>query len=373
MKKRKDERYQIQVDIGTDENGKRVRKTVYGKSPKEAKKNADILRLAFGRGISDISTPLNQWIDMFLAVEKRRITLPEYNTKSYRLKRFERFAGAKTIPYSIKPFTVNQFLILLADEKKAEKTIREYKNTISQFFRFAKQNGGISDNPCESISIPLAEKKHNRRALSAAEQKRIANLPDELYPGKAMALICMWAGLRRGEAAALLWEDINFKDKTIRVNKSYNFKEQKIKAPKTEAGIRYVPLLPCLEDYLNTIPKSSPYVFGKLMQEWDWDKELSHILKYLDKEYGNPDVIPKRISSKYVVVVTIDAFTWHELRHTYCTILYDNDIPLKVAMKWMGHKSAKMTEEIYTHLSAEKEDTAKQAILSYGSQMVVNT
>lgn len=371
MKARKDGRYQVQVDLGTDENGRRIRKTVYGTSPQKAKKNADTLRLAYGRGITDLDTPLSMWIEAFLINESRKTSTTNYNLKKYRLNSFKDYAGAKAIPYKIKPFEISSFLFSLADDKKSEKTIKEYKNVINQLFVFIKINGGIAQNPCESIQIPRAEKKHERRALTSEEQKRLANLPDDLFPGKAMALICMWAGLRRGEATALLWNDIDFKNNSIRVNKSWDYKSNSLKEPKTKAGERLVPLLPCLADYLKTIPHNSPYVFGKLLAQWEWERELANILRYLEKEYGNEKALPKKIKNKYVLRLTIEPFTWHELRHTYCTLLYDNDIPLKVAMLWMGHKSQEMTAQVYSHLSKEKEEAAREAILNYGSQVVV--
>ncbi len=374
MKQRADGRYQIQVDLGTDETGKRIRKTVYGASPKEAKKNADALRLAFGRGIdpSEINTKLSRWIELFLINEKRKSTESVYKNKKYRLLRFEGFVGANTPLINIKTYTINAFLFALADEDKSQKTIKEYKNVINQLFRFARINEGIVNNPCDNVQIPKARQKKERRALTSTEQLWLANLPDEIYPGKAMALVCMWAGLRRGEATALTWADIDFKQNMIRVTKAYDFKSDTLKEPKTEAGVRYVPLLPCLAEYLKRLPRNSAYVFGKRLSQWEWDRELAHILRYLESEYGNPKATPKTTGSKYVVSLTIDPFTWHELRHTYCTLLYDNDIPLKVAMNWMGHKSQDMTAKVYSHLSEEKKTAATEMIMTYGSQIVVN-
>lgn len=370
MTKRKDGRYQIQVDLGY-ENGKRIRKTVYGNSPKEVKQNADALRLLYGKGIKDLDITLNQWKKLFLNKEKFQTTDTNYKAKSSKLTIFENKIGKETKMIEIKPYMVSNFLCTLVSDGRSKKTIKEYKSVLNQLFRYAFVNNIIPSNPMDYVEIPVGKEKKPRRALTKEEQERLAKMPD-FYPGKAMALTCMWAGLRRGEATALLWSDIDFKNNTIRVNKSWDFNGKKLKETKTQAGMRLVPLLPCLADYLKTLPKNSPYVFGKRLEQWDWHRELAHILRYLEKEYGNPKATPKTYKNKYTIVLTIPYFTWHELRHTYCTILYDNDIPLKVAQTWMGHKSQEMTAEIYSHLSNEKEQAAKQAILQFGSQMVVN-
>lgn len=371
MKERKDNRYQVQVDLGKDENGKRIRKTVYGSSPKEAKKKADAVKLAYGKGVTT-NLSIEQWIDAFLVKEKFKSTETNYKAKKSKLDIFKANIDKNIKAVEVKPFLLQNFFATLVSNGRSVKTIKEYKSVLNQLFSFIFVNGGIVNNPCDYVELPKGKPKKQRRALTSEEQIRIANLPNDIYPGKAMALVCMWAGLRRGEATALLWSDIDFKNSTIRVNKSYDFKQGELKETKTEAGMRLVPLLPCLANYLKTLPKTSPYVFGKRLEQWEWHKAQAHILRYLEKEYGNPKATPKTYKNKYTMKLTIPYFSWHELRHTYCTILYDNDIPLKVAMVWMGHKSQEMTAEIYSHLSAEKEKTAKETILTYGSQMVVN-
>ena len=370
MKKRSDGRYQVQVELGT-KDGKRIRKTVYGETQKEAKKNADALKLAYGKGIEDVNLTLSQWKDAFLTKEKYKTTETNYKAKESKLNIFQ--AHITDIPLiSIKPYMIEGFFSSLVSKGRSVKTVKEYKSVLNQFFSFAFINGGIISNPCDYVELPKGKPKKKRRALTKEEQERVANLPNDIFPGKAMALLCMWAGLRRGEATALLWSDIDFKNNTIRINKSYDFKQKELKSTKTDAGVRLVPLLPCLSDYLKTIPKTSTYVLGKRTEEWDWHREQAHIFRYFEKQYGNPKAAPKTYKNKYTMVLTVPYFSWHELRHTFCTLLYDNDIPLKVAMVWMGHKSQEMTAEVYSHLSQEKEQAAKQAILQFGSQMVVN-
>ena len=61
-------------------------------------------------------------------------------------------------------------------------------------------------------------------------------------------------------------------------------------------------------------------------------------------------------------------FTLHQLRHSFCTMLYYNDIGIKEAQELMGHSSADMVYDIYTHLDMEKGqvfDKLKKAIKKY--------
>lgn len=57
--------------------------------------------------------------------------------------------------------------------------------------------------------------------------------------------------------------------------------------------------------------------------------------------------------------VTIRA---HDLRHSYCTMLYDSGVDLKTAMLWMGHADQTMTMQIYTHLTDTRRKEAENAL-----------
>ncbi len=57
-------------------------------------------------------------------------------------------------------------------------------------------------------------------------------------------------------------------------------------------------------------------------------------------------------------------FTYHQLRHSYCTMLYYANIKIKKAQELMGHSSADMVYNIYTHLDETREN-ARQQINDY--------
>lgn len=378
MKKRKDGRYRLKVNAGTDKSGKIKYKYVYADTKKEAQRKADELKTAIGRGLNsdEINSTLFKWIDLFLASEKQRLTPQEYKTKEYRLYIFKNHYNKGTKIADIRAFEIEDILYQLADKnpktgnKSSKKTITGYKQTISQLFKFAQMNSAIISNPCDMIREISAEKKKTRRALTLTEQNQILNLPDYMFPAKAMAYLGMLAGLRRGEIASLKWEDIDFENKFIRIERSYNYKTNSIKSPKTENGIRIVPLVECLENYLLTIPRKSEYVIGKIPKQYEWEKCQCEIMQYIDKD-ADEQLKTIRLSDRYNVLLSIKPFGWHELRHTYATMLYDYNVPVKAAQKFLGHAQTSTTMDIYTHLSKEKEIESINLIRQYGGQMGV--
>jgi integrase len=88
--------------------------------------------------------------------------------------------------------------------------------------------------------------------LNEEERNRVMEFEHRAKPS---AMLMMLSGLRRGEATALQWNDIDFTNNKISVSKSYNFKTKEIKAPKNgKARVVSVPQI--LIDYLKTFLES---------------------------------------------------------------------------------------------------------------------
>ena len=65
-------------------------------------------------------------------------------------------------------------------------------------------------------------------------------------------------------------------------------------------------------------------------------------------------------------------FSYYQLRHSYCTMLYYAGIKIKKAQELMGHSSADMVYDIYTHLDEEREN-ANEQINNYISTKILTT
>lgn len=133
---------------------------------------------------------------------------------------------------------------------------------------------------------------------------------------------------RRGEATALLWSDIDFKNKTITVDKSYNFKQKELKTPKNGKS-RTVVITDILAEYLSSVPQTSIYVLtnkkGQMMSDTSWKRLFDSYMYCMNLEYG---VFNKKYSkfAPEKIPMSIRPFTPHMLRHTFCTIMYEAGI-----------------------------------------------
>ncbi len=357
---RADGRIAVQVYLGKGEDGKRRIKTVYGNTQKEANEKAAELKAQLGKGldVANKTKTFKEWAKLFLASQKVMLSASEYELKKNRLQFFYDYFGEANIE-SIRPFQIEAALMKLAEKNpttgnpSAKKTLSVYKQVCGQVFKFAIKNRVVEYNPAEYAELPQNAPQKERRALTETERKWIMECDSTEQRAKRAAMIAMFCGLRRGEMTALTWNDINFKDKTITVNKSYNFKSNTVKLPKTAAGVRTVPMPDTLVEFLKNEKKEGINVIvtksGKLMTESAWKRMLESFL--IDLEIAHGTGKKKKKCAPEPTVFTIQLFGWHDLRHTYATLLYEAGVDVLTAQYLLGHASASTTMEIYTHLS----------------------
>jgi integrase len=379
--KRTDGRYMVKVYIGI-KDGKKSYKYVYGKTQKEADIKADELKVSLRKGI-DISASNDSfkvWAEYWLASKRYEVSADRYSTLVSRSALW--IDALKNTQISqIKPFELQTILFSIAaknpytNEPMAKKTIRGYVQVINAIFDFAFDNRVIDFNPATKLKIPqAAQPTEQRRALTEEERQRVMEFDHRAKPS---AMLMMLSGLRRGEATALQWNDIDFVNNKISVTKSYNFKSKDFKTPKNGKS-RVVSVPQILIDYLKTLPKVSPFVLtnarGGMMTEDSWKRLYQSYMLDMNIEYGFGGSINKHANNVDVPMI-IATFTPHELRHTFCTIMFEAGIDALTAKEQLGHSDIKTTLSIYTHLSAQHKElqvNKLDAFLQKGSQGVVS-
>ncbi len=177
-------------------------------------------------------------------------------------------------------------------------------------------------------------------------------------------MIMLYSGLRRGELVALTWNDIDFKNKTIRVNKAVEYINNTpiVKnMTKTQAGMRLISIPDVLVKYLMTVKRTSIIVCGKMMTGGCFRRMWDSYMNTLNSIYGafgnNKETQKKNGERKSRFApgglpIVIDTFTPHQLRHTYASMLYKAGIDVLTAKDQLGHSDIKTTLNIYTHLDS---------------------
>ena len=111
---------------------------------------------------------------------------------------------------------------------------------------------------------------------------------------------------------------------------------------------------------------------GEMMTESAWERAWESYLYTLGEVRNG---CSKRWAKKPWQPVSIRP---HDLRHSFCTMLYDSGVDLKTAMIWMGHADQTMTLKVYTHLTETRKNTAEMQFrtaqtLTFGMQNGMQT
>ena len=355
--KRKDGRYQTKIYLGLDESNKKKYKYLYALSEKELRRLESELLSKLNKGIDIVTADdtYQQWLDRLKAVKETELTESEYDTfvarASYFSKKFGNTPLNEIGQQAVQPVINEVFKCNPTTHKpSAKRTVERYLSAASAVFEYAIENRAVDFNPCRYVKIPKAAKTSERRALTTEERKWVEETP---HRAQLPAMLMMYSGLRKGEVTALLWSDIDFKNHTITVSKSYDFKQGRIKSPKTASGVRVVSVPGKLIDYLKTQPKKGIYVVttksGRMMTLNAWKSLWESYMLELNFRYGKTTEKRERHDPRGQIMA-IEPFTMHCLRHTFCTIMYEAGIDVLTAKEQMGHSDVKTTLAIYTHL-----------------------
>lgn len=246
----------------------------------------------------------------------------------------------------IKDITTTQvraWLDWLGNRGYARKTVANHLIVITEIFAWACEHYNLLANPATLVHVPDGLPRAKRTMPTAEEIaiiKENADTPDGLF-----FYFLLYTGLRRGEALALQWKDIDEEAGIIHVWRSLyyagknngNFKE-----PKTEAGKRDVIYLDRLRDVLEPHRKADNcFVFGA-------DAPMTY------KKLGC-------LLSRYRSRTGIDV-TPHQLRHAFATLCFEADLPEKTAQGLLGHAQLSTTMDIYAELRDRKRMEAAVAL-----------
>ena len=273
----------------------------------------------------------------------------------------------------VKPMHCKKVFIQM-DADYAGSTIRQAYITMGTMFKAAKMNDLIAKHPMDGVRYTKPVRAPDDiKCLTTDEQQKFMEAAKRSHNYAQYALI-LETGMRTGEVIGLTWDAIDWKARTLTVNKTLEFRhKQKVwraGPPKTQQSYRTIPLTNRAYEILKEIKDKRP-----------WQKEsplLSQTLEYIDRRTGAisrlvmRDLVfinwrtgePAKNSSydthlyKLCDKAGIEKFCMHALRHTYAMRAIESGMQPKVLQKLLGHASIKTTMDRYVHVTSESLDQA---------------
>ncbi len=273
---------------------------------------------------------------------------------------------------------IQSHLLIMKAQGRAASTIRKQKIVYSLIFQYAISDRlygeTIKFNPAANAQLPPGMPRAKKR--QAPEDQIVKDIQAHAttaYFGMfAMFLIC--TGFRRGEALAVKWQDVDFKNRTISCSASINFRTgaPKETTTKTVSGVRTVPLINPLERVLIMPESAKPgdYIFpgedpSKPMPKKTYDRKWLHYCKDMGYIVDEPEKVKGKNKRTYVKHHYKPTLTAHELRHGYATILFEAGVDTYTAQRLLGHADIETTIAIYTHLREKKQNESIEKLLKH--------
>ncbi|QQW66913.1 site-specific integrase [Helicobacter pylori] len=209
-------------------------------------------------------------------------------------------------------------------------TIHNFNANLKSFLAFCESERFLPQNPYYSITLKNALEAKEINPFNLEEVKTlIENAPTLRL--KAFLVVAFFTGARTGEQLALQWGDIDFKEKTITINKSLN-ELGEITSPKNKPSIREVDLLEPVEKILKELKESEPE--SKKFVFIDMPKRSS---------------IFQRHFKQLLKALNLKDRKLYTTRHTFASLmLSQGEEPMWVS-KTLGHKDLNTTYKTYSH------------------------
>lgn len=371
IEKRGKNSYRLSCLAGYNLQGKPIKKT---KTVHGTKKEAEIELAKFVADVQNGMVIEGKALKFseFTEIWKRDYGSKELAPSTY--KRYCRMLETRLLPYfghfyvnKIKPTDIMQFYDLLSKDTQlirkkdnngsktlkplSGKTILEHHRLLRAMLHKAVYWQVIVSNPAERVQPPKA-KKPKRKYYDDDQCKilleNLEQLDEEQIKYKTAIILTVFTGVRLGELMGLEWNDIDFRNGIVSINRSSQYLADTgvfTKVPKTESSIREVAIpdfvISLLEEYKLWYDEQKS-LYGEL-----WINS-NRLFVQADGKPMHPSTISKWFV-KYVDQIGLPVINFHGLRHTNATLLIAQNIDVAVVAARLGHAQITTTFNFYVH------------------------
>lgn len=314
-----------------------------------------------------------KWMDAYKFDVVRKNTQRQY--KQIYMKHIFPTLGKKHLQ-KITQLEIRLLLKKLKQDGFGYETQSKVKILLSDMFNKAMIDEFVRRNPVRGISIKRDEKKEPK-TLTVDEQTAFFNcckgtFYDNFY------VTAVSTGMRIGELAGLMWEDIDWNTRVINVRRTlvyqkYDDDEKKtfhFEDPKTDTSKRKIPINKQCERALKNQYMQKFAVASKAPKSKKVDQEFKDLL--FTTKFNTPlnsqiicDAIGSIIDEINLtrdILDEMEKFSCHTFRHTFAVRCFEAGIAPKTVQTYLGHASLQMTMDIYTTVLQEFKESEMEKL-----------
>ncbi|MGX7245548.1 tyrosine-type recombinase/integrase [Enterococcus quebecensis] len=342
--KRKDGRWEGRYIKGRQKSGKIRYGYIYGYKYSEVKQQLILMKYQNQASNNKNLLPYegqlvdwtNYWLETFVRPKVKSSTYASYKNKM-DVHVLSKIGSIKL--QKLKQVDIDSLLKEMDKTLKAS-SIRSIISVLKNCLSKALSLNLLTENPCIGVELP----KPKRKTVQALSIKDQAKLVKEINTSQKFfsIMLALQTGLRIGEICGLKWEDIDFENNTLFVNRTVLRIQTEDKSgrkteiievtPKSNNSQRKIPIVESLKKQLLELQKVSTS-----------DYVISNKHKALE---------PRTIAYRFQIIrkkIGLENFSFHSLRHTFATRCLEAGGNIATISSLLGHSSTKMTLDCYTN------------------------
>ncbi|MBQ8624317.1 MAG: site-specific integrase [Oscillospiraceae bacterium] len=260
-------------------------------------------------------------------------------------------------------------------------TLESINTVLKPTFQLAVRDDIIRKNPVDGAYCEIKKRnggaRKNRRALTVEQQRAFMEYVAQnpfFYHWYPLFMFLLGTGCRIGEAIGIRWDDVDMEKRVISVNHSLTYYQRaddsfkcefRVSQPKTEAGIRYIPMMQPVYEALKSeyerqeeegfcvenVDGMTNFIFTNRFGMPHNPAAVNRAIKRIvDAHNAEEEVAAKKQKREPIM---IPRFSCHIFRHTFASRFCENETNVKVIQEVMGHADVSTTMNIYAEVNQE--------------------
>lgn len=334
--------------------GKHIRKSVYGQTEKEVRKQLTQIAAALDTGTYTEPSKLTvgQWLDIWVNEYLQDVksgTVDAY--KSIVKINLKPGLGAVKLAALSTHAIQTLYNHILREKSISEKTMRNIHGVLHKCLQQALELHYIRFNPADGCKLPRVDKK----AIQPLDNSLIEAFLEAIrgHQWETIYKLALFTGMREGEVLGLTWGNVDFENGTIwidrQLQKNSATGERRLVTTKNDKGRRITPA-PTIMDVLRDQRRRQTEWRLQAGQAW----ENANDLVFMDAlgRYLVAQTVYKHYK-RIAAQIGIPDARFHDLRHSYAVAALQSGDDIKTVQENLGHHSAAFTLSTYAHVTEQ--------------------
>jgi integrase len=374
IRKRGEKSWELTIDLGRDEYGKRLRKFLNVKGPKaEAQKKLRDLLTSLEKGLSldtskaTVGVFLEIWLRDYVATNTAPSTADGYGfiVRCHLIPKLGNIPLAKLLPAHLQSYYAEALVNGRSDAKGglSAKTVKHHHRVLSEALSHAVKWGLIARNVAQAVDPPKP-RRHEIQPPSIDGVLEILALARETKYRPVLEFMA-GTGVRRAEALGLRWTDLDLDRGTAAIVQTLQRIQGKglvFQQTKTRASRRSIKLDP------DTVAMLREHRGSHLLRKLDLAEVYQDTGLVFPGPLGRP-LDPSVLTHSFKKLARkagLEGVRLHDLRHSHATVMLESGVNPKVVQERLGHSSISMTMDTYSHVM---DGLQERAALAYAEAM----